>query len=120
MYFTRKFKMHFKITHKLFPVVAFVLYRILPSTATEILALGNPDHWPHQHVNQSRCSCGEHSRPRSFKSNTSFCCIHTNELNTAQTFTSTVDVIFMVPLNYTKRTPLRTTIFATFALALSK
>ena len=33
IYLTRKLRFDLKITHKLFELVAFVLYRILPSTA---------------------------------------------------------------------------------------
>ena len=40
MYLTRKLKIDLKITQKLFPLVAFVPYRMLPSTATQIMALG--------------------------------------------------------------------------------
>ena len=96
-------------------MVAFVLYRILPSTAMQIMAMGNPGHWPHQHIYQSRCSCGipnmSHSRPQSVIHgipNTSSGYIHTSKLNTAQTFASRVDIMFMLImllLNYTKRAP---------------
>ena len=46
--------------------------------------------------------------------------ISASKLNAAHTFTSTVAVIFMLILNYTKRYPLRPTILAVFALALPK
>ena len=51
--------------------------------------------------------------------NTSSYYIHTSKPNTAQTVTSTIDVILMLVLNYTKRTALRTTIFAVFALKVA-
>ena len=46
--------------------------------------------------------------------------IYTGKLNTAQAFTSTVDVTFMLIIHYTKRVPIRTTILAVFALAFPK
>ena len=56
MHLTRKLKIDLKITHKLFALVAFILCRIHPSTAIRVRR--NPDHWLHQQVDQSRCSCG--------------------------------------------------------------